>query len=263
VDLELEGQIVLVTGASRGIGRGIAQTFLQEGATVFITARETEALAATRDKFRDLYGAERVHAFAGDLQQREVLEDLHRVITDAWGRLNHLVCNIGTGRSVPPLAEDEKEWQRMLDINLLSATSCVRVMLPLLEKNASLSEGSTSIIFIASICGVEALGCPVAYAAAKNGLITYAKNIARPLGQRGIRVNTVSPGNVIFPGSTWEDKLAQSRDAVVEMLKREVPLQRLGTLEEIGGVVAFLASRRAAFVSGANWVVDGGQTRSM
>jgi 3-oxoacyl-[acyl-carrier protein] reductase len=94
-------------------------------------------------------------------------------------------------------------------------------------------------------------------------LITYAKNIARPLGQRGIRVNTVSPGNVIFPGSTWEDKLAQSRDAVVEMLKREVPLQRLGTLEEIGGVVAFLASRRAAFVSGANWVVDGGQTRSM
>jgi 3-oxoacyl-[acyl-carrier protein] reductase len=102
----------------------------------------------------------------------------------------------------------------------------------------------------------------VAYASAKSALIAYAKNIARPLGEFGIRVNVVSPGNIIFPGSTWEDKLAKSPEDIKAMLQREVPLQRLGTIEEVANVVVFLASQQAAFVTGANWVVDGGQTRS-
>lgn len=262
MDLQLDGRIVLVTGSTRGIGKGIAEGFLQERATVVLTGRDRTSLESQQDVFRKLYSPELVRGFVGDLQQIAALEELAGFLENEFGRLDHLVCNIGSGRSVPPLEENHAEWRRMLDINLLSAASCVRLLLPLLQKSAARAHGSASITFVASICGVEPLGCPVAYAAAKSALIAYAKNIARPLGKSGVRVNAVSPGNVIFPGSTWEDKLAKSPGAVKAMLQQEVPLQRLGTVKEIASVVVFLASPQAAFVTGANWMVDGGQTRS-
>ncbi|MDP3182999.1 MAG: SDR family oxidoreductase [Desulfobaccales bacterium] len=261
MNLELDGHIVLVTGSSRGLGRGLAASFLTEGATVILTGRDPHDLKAAAEHFRQRYGPGRVRAFLGDLGQQNLIDELARFVDQEFGQLNHLVCNIGSGRSVPPLKENAAEWQRMLEVNLLAAVSGVRGLLPLLQKSAAPADDATSITFISSICGVEPLGCPVAYAAAKSALISYAQNIARPLGPQGIRVNVVSPGNIIFPGSTWEDKLAKDQQAVEAMLKREVPLQRLGTVAEVANVVLFLASSRAAFVTGANWVVDGGQTR--
>lgn len=263
MDLELSGQVIVVTGSFRGIGQGIAAAFLKEGARVVLTGRDDAELGRVAAGFQQRYGSRQVLSFAGDLLQEAALESLSRFIEAQAAGLDHLICNIGTGRSVPPLQEDEAEWSRLLEINLYAATRSVRILLPLLEQRVSQPGSSPSIIFISSICGVEALGCPVAYAAAKSALISYAKNIARPLGRRGIRVNLVSPGNVLFPGSTWEDKLARNRAMVDEMLEREVPLQRLGTVEEVAEVVAFLASRRAGFIHGANLVVDGGQTRSL
>lgn len=263
MDLELDGRVVAVTGSSRGIGKGIAAAFLKEGARVILTGRDAAELRHAEEDLQKSSGSHRILSFTGDLQKTAVIQELSVAIQTWAGGLDHLVLNIGTGRSVPPLQEDEAEWSRLLEINLLAASRGVRVLLPLLESRASQSDTCPSIIFISSICGVEALGCPVAYAAAKSALISYAKNIARPLGRRGIRVNLVSPGNVLFPGSTWEDKLAGNRSLVHDLLAREVPLQRLGTLEEVADVVVFLASRRAAFIHGANLVVDGGQTRSL
>lgn len=263
MDLGVKDKIVLVTGSSLGIGKGIAASFLEEGAVVVISGRHRDTLKRTENEFKKTYGPARVHSFAGDLGQEPTAEELASFIEKEFGFLDHLVCNIGSGRSVPPLEEDEAEWQRMLQINLLTSTTCVRVLLPLFEKRSGGSGSRTSITFVSSICGSEALGCPVAYSAAKSALRAYAKNIARPLGRRGIRVNVVSPGNIIFPDSTWEDKLAENRQAVEAMLDREVPLNRLGTLEEIADVVVFLASVRASFVTGAEWIVDGGQTRDL
>jgi 3-oxoacyl-[acyl-carrier protein] reductase len=258
MDLELAGKTVCVTGSSRGVGRGIARAFLREGARVALTGRDPASLQATAEEFAGEFGPDAVLPHAGDCGQPDELDRLAGRI-EAWaGALDCLVVNIGSGKSVPVLSEDDAEWRRVLDVNLLSAANAVRGLLPLLEKNPK----PGCIVFVSSICGWETLGCPTAYAAAKSALNSYARTIARPLGRRGVRVNVVSPGNVIFPGSTWEAKMAADAGAVADMLAREVPLNRLGTLDEIADVAVFLASPRAAFVHGANWVVDGGQVRS-
>jgi NAD(P)-dependent dehydrogenase (short-subunit alcohol dehydrogenase family) len=262
VDLSLNNQNIIVTGSSRGIGKSIANAFLREGASVVLTGRDQASLKITVDLFKESYDASRVMSFSGDLQASSKVRELVEFVEGELGTLDHLVCNIGSGRSVPPLQEDVSEWRRMLDINLLSASACVHFLLPLLEKKHTVPNSHPSIILIASICGVEALGAPTVYASAKTALIAYAKSISRPLGRRGIRVNVVSPGNIVFPGSTWEDKISHDSASVEAMLDREVPLNRLGTPEEVAGVVVFLASRQASFVAGANWIVDGGQTRS-
>jgi len=251
---------VLVTGSSQGIGYGIASAFLEEGACVVLTGRNEESLAQACNRLAGEYGSDRVETFAGDLGNSGVRTELRDQLMSKG--LDHLVCNVGSGRSVPVLQETDEEWRRMLDINLLQAAGMVRELRDLLVSSAKLGRGA-SLTFIGSICGMEALGCPLAYASAKAALWAYTKNLVRPLANDGIRVNQVSPGNVIFPGSTWETKLKQDAEAVRTMLDNEVAMRRFGSLEEVAAAVVFLASRRASFITGVNLVVDGGQTRGL
>ena len=165
-------------------------------------------------------------------------------------------------RTVPPLQEDDAEFLRMLNINLINSVKVVNKVLPLIENSTLDGNNNSSITFISSICGMETLGCPIAYSSAKSALISYAKNLSLYLGKKGIRINIVSPGNIMFPGSTWEQKISEDPDKVNSMLNNEVPLGCLGDVEDVASLVVFLASRRAKFVNGANFVVDGGQSRS-
>lgn len=262
MELNLNKQTVLIAGSSRGIGFGIAEEFLKENARIILTGRNENSLKESHLELLKHYDKDRVLKFSGDLSKVDILDSLFEFIINNTNDLDHIICNIGSGESVAPLKEDVSEFQRMLEINLLNAVGIVNCLYPLLENNVSKVGSSPSITFISSICGIETLGCPVAYASAKSALTSYAKNISLPLGRKGIRVNTVTPGNIMFSGSTWEKKIKEDKNKVDIMLKNDVPLQRFGGIEDIASTVVFLASEKAKFVNGANWVVDGGQTRS-
>ena len=260
MELGFKNSRVLITGSSRGIGYGIASSFLEEGAIVVLTGRDEKDLTAAQEILTHKYGEDHVEIYSGNLSESAVQSGLHEYL--APGGLNHLVCNVGSGRSVPAFHENDEEWRRMFDINVVQAAGVLQKLRSLLA--ASVQRGqNASVTFIGSICGMEALGCPLPYASAKAALWAYAKNLVQPLAKDGIRVNQVTPGNILFPGSTWENNLDEGEASVQHMLEKEVAMRRLGTVQEVSAAVVFLASKQAAFITGANLVVDGGQTRGL
>jgi 3-oxoacyl-[acyl-carrier protein] reductase len=120
-----------------------------------------------------------------------------------------------------------------------------------------------SIVFISSIVGVEATPAPLPYSAAKAALLNYSKNLSRAVADKKIRVNSIAPGNILFPGGSWEKHLAARRASVEELIAKEVPQKRFGTPEEIAALATFLCSDVSGFATGACYVMDGGQTRSL
>ena len=256
MDLELKEKAVLVTGSSRGIGRGIAEGFLREEARVTITGRNRETVEHTVRSLEEQFGNGRAWGFVGDLKNAETMKQCVQASLEQWGRLNVLVANLGTGVGKRGWDAGLEEWNRLLDLNLLHGVAAAEAAIP------ALKESSGNIVFISSIVGLENLGGPPAYEAAKAALMAYAKYLARWLGPEGIRVNTVVPGNILFPGGSWEQKLRSDPAGVETLLKEEVPLNRFGTPEEVAEAVLYLASARAGFTTGACLVVDGGQTRS-
>lgn len=167
------------------------------------------------------------------------------------------MANVGSGTGRGGWELSPEDWQSALRVNLLGGMTLASAALPHL-----MSRGRGSLIFISSIAGCEAINAPVPYSAAKAAVQSAAKSLSRLMGPHGVRVNTVAPGNVLFPGGAWERKLAERREFFEESIRTEVPLRRFGTPDEIADAVVFLASERASFITGACLVVDGGQTRS-
>ena len=142
-------------------------------------------------------------------------------------------------------------------MNLMGSVILAREAMPYL-----LERDHASLTFISSIAGYETIGAPIAYSASKAAIDSSMKSLSRLVGPNDVRVNAVSPGNVLFRGGSWEKKMEDRSDFFQKMINREVPLQRFGSPEEIANVVVFLASEKASFVTGSCVVVDGGQTRS-
>ncbi len=257
MDLGLRDKNVMITASSQGIGFSTAESFLKEGANVLLNGRNEEKLKHSYKILCDKYGSGHVACFTGDITVADTISQCRSYIEDTWGRLDVLVPNLGSGI---PICEDKldiKEWETLINVNLLPAVKVIREFTEIL----SLSDNG-SIILISSIVAYERMRAPYAYAAAKNAIRTLSKYLAGDLAERSVRVNCVVPGNIMFEGGRWEELYNNDKEGTEAYINREVPLKRFGRPEEIADAIVFLASERARFITGAELVIDGGQKRS-
>ena len=272
MDLYLENQVAFVAGSSRGIGKAIAAALLEQGARVVLTGRDESSLRATHDEFGKVHNPDRILALAGgDFTDNETIHEALEDAVQHFGRVDHLIANLGTGSGKPGWDQPEEEWTRLFEHNFFAAVRLTQAVLPHLlanstparEETSAAGRANGSILYISSIVAVESTPAPLPYSAAKAALVNYSKNLARQLGPQKIRVNTIAPGNIFFPGGSWERHLNNRRDAVESMLQTEVPLRRFGAPEEIASLAAYLCSPLADFATGSCFVMDGGQTRTI
>ena len=257
MDLQLKNKVIFIAGASRGIGLGIAQSCLAEGAKVALTARGPKALQETKARLSDVYGASQVWSFAGDMRESAVIDAAVERCEAEFGSIWGAVANVGIDPCPPGFDVSDEIWEQGLTQNLSASYRLARTAL-----KRMLQRGEGALVFIGSIAGLGALGTPLTYGTSKAALGHLSRELAKLTGSAGIRINTIAPGNIIFPGGDWESRATGERaDAWKRWIAREVPMKRFGTPEEIGAVAAFLLSPRASFLTGATIPVDGGQTR--
>ncbi len=254
MDLGLTGKVALVTGASRGIGNRIALGLAEEGAKLCINARNEEGLHLALEEVAAKGGE--VEAVAADVTQPEGAEKVVRATARRLGGIDILVNNVG-GSVWTPFAEiSDDEWQHVFDLSFFSAVRVTRAALPLMEER-----GRGTVINISSIYGRET-GGPLSYNAAKAAMISMTSNLAQEAAARNVRVNTVAPGSILFPGGSWERRQQADPEGIKAFVETNIPSGRFGTPEEVAAVVVFLASERASWVTGACINVDGGQSKS-
>jgi len=257
MNLELENKIAIVTGASRGIGRGIAGSLAEEGCKLVICARGGDALEEAADELKSL--AADVTSITLDMTDPTSGQTLADVAVDTYGGIDIFVGNVGGNRRKPFEETTDEDWAAVLDLNLNTHARCARAVIPEMRKR-----GQGSILFVSSIFGREAGGPGLSiYNATKSALISMAKIMALELGSDGIRVNTVAPGSIRFPGGSWDKRCLEDPDEMAVFIKDNLPMGRFGTVKEVADVVAFLSSPRASWISGACLNVDGVQSKSL
>jgi 3-oxoacyl-[acyl-carrier protein] reductase len=252
MDLQLRDAACLVAGASRGIGRAIALALAREGARVAVVARGAADLAAVAADLAAAGGGPH-HAIVADVAIEDGADAAVRGAADALGGLDVVVCNVGKSFARTAQEMDEADLARSLDANLWSAARVALRAIPRVRRGGS-------ITMISSIYGREAGGAP-GYNAAKAAVIALAKALARDHAKAGLRVNSIAPGSIRFPGSGWDRRVQADPEGMAAFVEREIPAGRFGTPEEVADVVAFVASPRAAWINGACVVVDGAQSR--
>ena len=256
MDLGLKGKSALITGASRGIGRAIAEALAAEGTRLAICARGADALEETRRALAER-GAE-VHSTATDVANEKGCLEVVAFAKEKLGSVDILVNNAGGSLGSGPFDEVTSEaWTRVVDLNLMSAVWCSQAAVRLMT-----AAGGGTIVHVSSICGLDY--CTSApYTAAKAGIAALTKEMGTDLAKHKIRVVAVAPGSTMFDGGSWDRRRKTHPDLVAHMLEHELPWKRFGKAEEIASVVAFVASPRASWVTGTTVVVDGGQTRGV
>jgi len=257
MDFGLTDKVAIVTGSSRGLGLASARALVAEGCRVCICARGEERLA---EAAIEVEAAARrpnmVTAVQADVSTPAGVERVIESTLEAFGGLDVLVNNVGRAGGAGILDTSDAEWQAAFDETLFPAIRASRLAVPHMRQR-----GGGAIVMIASIYGREA-GGRMTYNAVKAAEISLAKSLAQQLAPLNIRVNSVAPGSILFPGGSWYKRQQADPEGIAEFVRRDLPFGRFGRPEEVGAAVAFLASPRASWISGACLPVDGCQGRS-
>ena len=250
MDLGLRGKNVLITGATQGIGRRVANLFAEEGANVAICSRSPESVNKAVKEL-SLIADGRIVGQPCNIKNKEDYEAWIEAMAAELGGIDVFIPNVSAGGG----ADSEKNWWKNFEIDVLGTVRGVEAVIPHMEKR-----GGGAITMISTTAAVETFMMPQAYNAMKAALITYAKQLSQEHGDKGIRINSVSPGPIYFDGGAW-DMIKISNEKFYEKTERTHALGRLGSPEEVANCITFLSSSAASWVTGVNLVVDGGYTK--
>ena len=257
MNIQLTDAVAIITGSSQGLGFASARALVDEGARVTISARNADRLNAAANVLGAAAGADdRVLAVAADVSTAAGAERVVAETVARFGRVDILVNNVGKAGGTDIVDTTDEEWQSAIDQTLFPAVRMSRLVVPHMRKQAR-----GVILMIASIWGRES-GGRMTYNAVKAAEISLAKAMAQQLAKDHIRVNSIAPGSISFEGGSWWKRAQEDPQGMAEFVEREIPFGRFGTAEEVGALVAFLASPRASWITGASVTVDGGQSRS-
>jgi 3-oxoacyl-[acyl-carrier protein] reductase len=256
MDLGLTDRVAVVTGSSKGLGFASARALIAEGCRVVICARTQDTLQEARRRLAEIAGEDRVLAVVSDVSREDGAQKVVDQAVTTFGGIDILVNNVGAAGGGGLLETTDEVWKDAVDRTLMPSVRVSRLAVPHMQRR-----GGGSIVIIASIYGREA-GGRMTYNAVKAAEISLAKSLAQQLAPMKIRVNSVSPGSILFEGGTWWKRQQADPAAIAEFVTRELPFGRFGKPEEIGDVVAYLSSSRASWISGTSVVVDGCQSRA-
>ena len=257
MDLQLTGKVAIITGGSRGLGLASATALAAEGCRVAVCARGEAALMDAAATLRAVAGADdRVLPIVADVSTAAGVEDVVRQTVETFGRLDILVNNVGLAQGTTIVDTSDEVWQQAFDQTLFPAIRMSRLAVPHMRR-----QGAGAIVMIASIWGRES-GGRMTYNAVKAAEISLAKSMAQQLARENIRVNSVAPGSISFPGGSWHKRQQADPAGMADVVMRELPFGRFGRADEVGNVVAFLCSPVASWISGASVPVDGCQGKS-
>jgi 3-oxoacyl-[acyl-carrier protein] reductase len=257
MDLQLSGRVAIVTGASRGIGRAIADSLANEGCSLVLCAR---GKAGLDDTCRELASkGTSVASIVLDITDADAGARLAEIAIQEFGRIDIFVGSAGGNKRGNFSDTTDSDWQEIIELNLKAHLNTSRAVIPAMKE-----QKSGSILFITSIFGREAGGKGLSiYNATKSALMSAAKIMAIELGEDGIRVNTVAPGSIRFPGGSWDKRCISDPEGMKTFIADNIPLGRFGQAKEVADVVAFLSSDRASWISGTCIPVDGVQSKSL
>ena len=256
MNLGLTDKVAIVTGSSRGIGLAIAKSLAAEGCRVCLCARTEPRLREAASEVSHVAGREdRVVAVAADVSRPDGAQRVIERTVERFGGLDILINNVGAAGGGALIDTSDEQWQDAFNQTLFPAIRVSRLAVPHMQQR-----GGGAIVVIASIYGREA-GGRMTYNAVKAAEISLAKSLAQQLAPSNIRVNSVSPGSILFEGGSWWRRQQSDPAGIAEFVMRELPFGRFGRPEEVGDVVAFLCSPRASWISGTSIVVDGCQSR--